>query len=204
MYTILMNQDKSLITTVSTTLYQREKLVDKIQFLFSPYYESLDLSTCTAVLKYVDQGNVAHAETLVMDSELYKDKLRCTLPVDTNLTRFAGDIKFHITFTKVDMETKTQYVLHTSESTITISPLSDYYHFVPDESLEFVDQIVGSLEAKIQATEQIAAVYDAKKADNIAKSQNGSIYLTANGAKIGNEIKVIGDANPDEFTVVEF
>lgn len=207
LYTIIMNKQKELIVTEKIYLYQRENLADKIQFLIPPEYNDLSLTDFTAVLKYVDQGNVAHAETLTKDDELYKGKIRYTLPIDTSLTRFAGDISIRITFSKVDMDTKKQYVLHTSEITITISPLSDYYSFVPDESLEFVDQLVGTLEAKIDATEKIAETYDKKKADNITYDDN-KIQLTSNGEKIGNSITIVSGDNPGiidtEFEVVEF
>ena len=112
LYTIIMNKQKELIVTEKTYLYQRENLADKIQFLIPPEYNDLSLTDFTAVLKYVDQGNVAHAETLTKDDELYKGKIRYTLPIDTSLTRFAGDISIRITFSKVDMDTKKQYVLH--------------------------------------------------------------------------------------------
>ena len=158
LYTIVMNEYKELITTVKTTLYQREKLIDKIQFLIPELYNDISLTDFTAVLKYVDQANVPHAEILVKDNELYKNKLRFTLPVDTNLTKFSGDISIRLTFSKTDSETNTQYVLHTGEAIISISPLSDYYNFIPDESLEFVDQLVGQLNAKLEATDKMAEI----------------------------------------------
>ena len=60
------------------------------------------------------------------------------LPVDTELTQYAGDITIRLTFTKTDMEARKVFVVHTGELVIKISPLKDYYSFVPDESLEFV------------------------------------------------------------------
>lgn len=207
MYTIVMSEDKQLITTIKTTLYQRENLVDKIQFLFPEQYLDLNLGECTAVLKYIDQRNVPHAETLVKSDDLYKGRLRYVLPIDTELTQDTGDISFRITFTKVDLSTRTQYVMHTGEATITIAPLKDYYTFIPDESLEFVDQLVGNLEAKIEATAKIAEIYDQKKADNITYEDN-KIQLTSNGEKIGNSITLSGGDNPSiidtELDLVEF
>lgn len=49
-----MNQDKSLTSSIKTTLYQREKLTNKIQFLFPQYYENLSLDECTETLKYLE------------------------------------------------------------------------------------------------------------------------------------------------------
>ena len=207
LYTIVMNKNKELITTVKTTLYQREKLVDKIQFLIPETYNDSTLSDFTAILKYVDQANVPHAEILIKDEELYKNKLRYTLPVDTNLTRFTGDVSVRLTFSKTDSETKTQYVLHTGEAIISISPLSDFYNFVPDESLEFVDQLVGQLNAKLEATDKIAESYDKSKADDLSYEGN-KLQLVSNGEKIGKSVTISNsessDPDDDTFTVVEF
>ena len=63
-YTIIMDKHKQLVTTVGQTIYQRENLVDKIQFLFPQKYENFNLSEFTAILKYVDQANVPHSENL--------------------------------------------------------------------------------------------------------------------------------------------
>lgn len=207
MYTIVMNKDKSLQATKTTTIYQRENLVDKIQFLFPQQYDEFDFTTCTATLKYVDQANIPHAEILQQDKELYKDRVRFLLPINTDLTKYSGDVTIRITCSKIDMENQKQYVLHTGEIVISVSPLKDYYSFVPDESLEFVDQLVGNLEAKIEATEKIAEIYDNEKADNLSYVDS-KLQLTANGKKIGDAITIVGGDNPgggdSEFEVVEF
>lgn len=208
MYIVVMQKDKSLLATVTTTLYQHENLVDKVFFLFPQNYNGLELSECTAVIKYLDQGNVPHTEVLQKSEELYKDHLQYFLPIDSSLTKFAGDVKVRITFSKTDVAENKQYVLNTGEITISIAPLSDYYAFVPDESLEIVDQLICKLDAKIAATEAIAEIYDKKKADNITYDEN-KLQLTSNGEKIGNAITIVGGDSPspgdsNEFELVEF
>lgn len=208
MYTIIMNSDKSLVTSVKTTLYQREKLVDKIQFLFPTIYQDLDLKTCKAILKYTDQGNVAHSEILAMDEELYKGYLRFLLPVDTNLNQFSGDVTIRVTFTKVDTVFKKQYVLHTGEISVHINPLSDMYSFVTDESLEMIDQMVGQLDAKIKALDAIAETYERTKADDLSYDNN-TLQLKANGKKVGTPINIVsgesgGTPSGSEFEIIEF
>lgn len=198
-----MNDDKQLITSIKTTLYQREKLVDKIQFLFPEYYEDISLKEFTAALKYLDQGNEPHSEILVQDSELYKGHIRYVLPVDTNLNRFSGDVTVRITLTKTDIETKCTQVFHTGEITIPISPLQDWYKFASDSSLEVLDQKMLELEAKIEATEKIAGIYDKTKADDITY-ENGKIQLSANGEKIGNAIDSSCKCGEDGIPVVDF
>lgn len=205
-----MNDDKSLTATVVATLYQREKLADKIQILIPPNYGELDLSEFTATLKYVDQANVPHAEILKKDAELYKEHIRYVLPVDTELTQYAGDITIRLTFTKTDMEARKVFVVHTGELVIKISPLKDYYSFVPDESLEFVDQIVSDLQNKISALDKIADIYDKTKADNIQIKNGKTLQLLSNHTPIGDEVTVFsegsgGDTGCDgSFDIVEF
>lgn len=197
MYTIIMNSDKSLTTTVKTTLYQREKLVDKIQFLFPQKYEDLDLSDFTVLLKYVDQGNEPHVEELVKDDELYKDRLRFVLPIDTDLTRFSGDITIRITLSKVDMEEQKQYLLHTGEAVITISPMKDYFGFVSDSCLEVIDRKMAELDVKMEALDKMSETYSEEKADNIVlDEETNELYLESNGKAIGQKISLndLGDS----------
>ena len=48
-----MNDDKSLTATVVTTLYQREKLADKIQILIPQNYEELDLNGTRKIIRRI-------------------------------------------------------------------------------------------------------------------------------------------------------
>ena len=122
----------------------------------------------TATLKYVDQANCSTCRNFKKRCwNCIKEHIRYVLPVDTELTQYAGDITIRLTFTKTDMEARKVFVVHTGELVIKISPLKDYYSFVPDESLEFVDQIVSDLQNKISALDKIADIYDKTKADNI-------------------------------------
>ena len=190
MYTILMKDDKTLLATAKATLFQREKLVDKIQFLIPQKYEDLDLSECTVLLKYIDQGNTAHSEQLTKDEELYKETyLRYTLDVDTNLNHFAGDVKIRLTFIHISEEGLHEEVLHSGEITITIAPLSDLYQFVGDESLETLDKKMVELDAKIKAVEKLAETYEKSKADDILV-YGSKLQVSSAGTPIGTGIEL--------------
>ena len=75
MYTFLLNKDKSLLATERIKIYQREKLVDKVQFILPQSYEEIDLTNknVSIILKYVDQEGNAQSEFSVKHDELYKD-----------------------------------------------------------------------------------------------------------------------------------
>lgn len=199
MYTILMLNDKSLVCSNRTTLYQREKLADKLQILIPKIYDDIDISECLIFLKYVDQGNVAQSEQLVKDEELYKENyVRCVLPVDTNLTRFAGNISLHLTFIQIDKENfKENIVMHSGETEIEINPLKDIYAHVSDESLEVLDNKLLQLQASIEAANMLNESIDQNKADDIKLDVNdGKIKLISKGKEIGTPIELnkLGDA----------
>lgn len=118
MYTIVMNSDKSLSCTSKATLYQGEKLVDKLKFLLPQTYEEHTLSEFTVVITFLNVGNVMSSETLVLSDPNYKGSMLCYyVSVDSELTRFAGDIKLHLTFFKGD-----QQILHSGDTIINIVP----------------------------------------------------------------------------------
>lgn len=192
MYTILMNDDKSLTCTVKATIYQKEKNVDKIRFLFPTTYEDINLAECTAVMKYRDQGNVWRAEVIKKQEELYLGKLQFLYNVSTNFTRFAGDIQIYVSFLRLDVETGLkEEVLHTGKTTITILPIDDVMNYDADSLLSQFDQMMLEVQAQQQANKLMMESIDSNKADDIKLDEESQeVYLTANGQKIGNSISL--------------
>lgn len=201
MYTILMNDDKSLTCTVKATIYQKEKNVDKIRFLFPTTYEDINLAECTAVMKYRDQGNVWRAEVIKKQEELYLGKLQFLYNVSTNFTRFAGDIQIYVSFLRLDVETGLkEEVLHTGKTTITILPIDDVMNYDADSLLSQFDQMMLEVQAQQQANKLMMESIDSNKADDIKLDEESQeVYLTANGQKIGNSISLneLGNALAD-------
>ena len=70
------------------------------------------------VLEYIDAVNTPHGEILKKNNELYKEYLTHTLPVDTSITAYAGNVTLNLSISKVDMENRKHYILHTGESVI--------------------------------------------------------------------------------------
>ena len=102
MYTIVMDKYKNLNTTVRTTLFQQESMVDKLQFLIPPTYNGTDLSDFIVTLKYVDPNGNFHSEVLTLDAEMYKDYLRYELPITTKLTQVVGTVTIRLTLIKFE------------------------------------------------------------------------------------------------------
>lgn len=192
MYTIIMKPNKELVASNVAKVFQRENAVDKIQILLPEFYEDLDIKSSLVTLKYVDQTRTAHSESLVLDEELYKDTyLRYTLPITTELTKYAGDITIWISIVKVDLDNMLQYVLHSGEYTITVSPLADLYTMVADDTLDAIDQRMAELSAKLAATDILADEFAKNQVDDLEISEDGLLQVTANSTPKGKGVYVL-------------
>lgn len=171
MYTIVMTDNKELITTQVVALYQREKLVDEIQFITPLIYNSVDLSKCSVVFKYTDIGNVIHRELLVPHGVYKNTKLRYTLPVNTRINKFAGDISGFLTFYTVNEETETaENILKTSETTITILPVRGV-----QESGE-IDIVLAEIAAKMSQMEEELEDLMAVKHEELTEAEIQAVF----------------------------
>ena len=210
MYTILMKNDKSLVATARATLFQRENLVDKIQFLIPEKYGDLNLMDCEIVFKYVTPVNEADSEILIKSEELYKDRyIVCTFPVEVDFNKAAGDVIAHLSMMKLSTKNGLhEEVMHTGEIVIPITPRSDYFAFVSNKSLDVLDQKILDLNAKMAAMDLMAESYQVEKADDLDyNNKTNVLQLTAEGKPIGKPVVVECDATKIEtegIPVVEF
>ena len=195
MYTILVNDDNTLTTSVRERIMQRSKLVDSLHFLVEPTYKELNIADFTVTLEYVLPISKKYkVETLIKSDELYKERLEYKLPFDTNLTREYGDIEIQLTFTKVDLDEEgkdIQYVRKTSTTSITIIPISAWSDVIPDEALTDLDQKILKTDAQIKELHEMQENILVEKADNLVlDEENKELYLTAEGNQIGNKVKL--------------
>ena len=131
MYTILMKNDKSLSKTKVQTIYQGENLVDQLSFLIPLQYGDFMLSDFEAKLIYIDPCNYIHSEILNLSDNDYKGMLQYRLPLDSKLTKYAGDIKFRLVFKN------NEFVLRSGETSITITTSAPFiFNGQTDDSIE--------------------------------------------------------------------
>lgn len=180
MYTIIMNENKQFVASVVRTIYQKENLADKIQFLFPEKYGDIILSECNARLQYVDIANELHIEPLARDSELYKGRVRYILPVDSELSRFAGNIAIRVVFTRNNSE-----VLKTGTYVLTIEK---------DDTLIISGDIIerlNSIEERIEA-----------QPDDLMLTGN-LLQLSNNDMPVGDGVKIIVPNTADDLDGTE-
>ena len=178
MYTIIMNEDKEVITTRRTPLYQNEKIADKIRFLFPQERGEIDINECIVVMRYIDQLNVKRTEILAKSYELYKDKVCFILPVDTRLNSYAGDVIIHMSVVRLDTETgEIKNSFETNETIITINPV-DYVE--PTE--EVVNKLL-SLEAQINTVKE-------NQIDGLTLTED-MLQLSNRNQPVGNAVQIV-------------
>lgn len=211
MYTILVNNQNELITTVKERIMQRSKLVDKLHFLVDPMYKDLDMSTFSVVMEYITPISREYkTEILVLSDELYKDKLEYTLPFDTYLTKEGGKIEVQLTFVRVEMDedgNTTQRVRKTSPTTITVTPINAWSNIIPDDALTALDQRIIMTQAMIEATNEMNQYLNESKADDISYNEDtNELQLMAAGNAIGNKVVVKSGVSDlkDGLPVVDF
>ena len=200
LYTILINDDNTLTTSVRERIMQRSKLVDSLHFLCPPTYKELDMTDFTVTLEYIlPVSREYKTEELIKSDELYKDMLEYKVPFDTDLTKEAGEIEVKLTFSKVDLDEEgnnIQYVRKISSTTIAIVPIEAWCDIIPDKALDAIDQRIIKTDAQIKALMEASEVTRLEKADNIVlDGETKELYLTADGEQIGDKVKLsdLGD-----------
>lgn len=191
MYTILVQDDHSLLVTQRERIMQRSKCADKLHFLVPPNYDGMDMSTTTVCLEYLTPvGHEYKSEVLTLSEELYKDHLEYKLPFDTNFTREPGDLQLQLTFTNVSMDefgNVNQYVRKTSATTINIVPISAWADVIPDSALTALDQRMIYVNSMVQQMADINMALADSVPDDLM-IQNGRVYLSQNGRVMPNTV----------------
>lgn len=173
---IKMNSDKSLIVTVSTTLYRGEKNADLITFLIPAEYEGKNVADCSIVMRYVLPNGIGRSDALVYQPEMYKGYLQYSTPANTRLTSEEGVIT--IWLTGFDMDDNVLF--KTGEVPVTISPSKDIADYLPQEDLDQMDQLAAQV-----------ADLERRKADSITfHVEDNTLQLLANHSEIGDRVEI--------------
>lgn len=193
MYTIIMDKYKNLNTTVRTSLFKQESMVDKIQFLIPPEYEGIDISDYIVTLKYVDPNGNFHSEVLEKDIEMYKDYLRYALPVTTKLTQVAGTIMIRLTLVKFANEAENVEIdkLETASTTLSIRQPDGFSDYVNFEDIEAYKAQVANLNRDVEKLSE-------EMPNDLAIGEHENLHLTHDGERIGEGVEILMPTMSDE------
>lgn len=178
---IKMNDDKSLVITIPTTIYRGEQNANLITFLVPMNYGEHNLADSAMVMRYILSNGEGKSEPLSYLPEPYKNYLQFSTVANTRLTSEDGEITLWLTAFNTDDD----LVLKTGEIIINITPSKDIVDYMPKEELDELD----ALTAKIAELMAITDELDDEKADSIVyDSETKMIQLASDGELIGDSI----------------
>lgn len=202
MYTILVNDEHELVTTVRERIMQRSKLINKLHFLVPQNYDDLDMSNMTVTMEYTTPiSREYHFEILTKSSELYKDYLEYVVPFDTALTKEAGDIELQLGFVSSEMLSDgkvNDYVRKTSTTTITIVPIAQWSLQIPDDVLTPLDQRLLMLQHQIEQIGDMQETIIENTPDGLVVDEDGKLSLGVDGESVGNKVDILMPRTPDD------
>ena len=189
MYVIKMEQDKTLVTTIHSTIYQGETKADRLFFILPREYDDINFADCTLLLQYILPNSVGHSEELRMLPSAYKNEhYQYGLDINSKLTSVAGKIRLWLKAIDIHNE----IILISKETILEISSTKDIVDYFPPAALSQIDRL----------TLDVSRL-DRDKADNITyDSDSKDIQLASNGLPIGdaiNMISIIQDSGVIEF-----
>lgn len=188
MYTIKLNNDKALETTVKTTLMQKENGVDKIQFLLPPTYESQDLSEYMITMVWRDPNGNLHTGLLERDLDIYRNYIRCVYIATKEFLSQAGEIEVWLNMMNPALDDDIPYkTLRTFSTVIRVDKPGSYADFADYEALEAMKQKIKDLD-------------DSMPTDLAVDEETDNLHLVHGDEQIGNgvEIMVPGDHDLDD------
>lgn len=176
MYAIKMNEDKSLMTTVKSKIYQNEKNADTLVFLVPMHYEDKNIAECTVILRYILPNKVGRSEELEMCPEPYKDYYQYRLKVSSTLTNIPGKIELWLSI----IDANDDLLMKSDNIFVTVYPTKDITRYLSPNDRNQLDKL----------SEKVAQL-EMRKADNIFFDEDEQyLQLTSNGSPIGDKVNM--------------
>lgn len=210
MYTILVNQDRTLVATVKERIMHRSNLVNNFRFLIDETYNGYTTRDYIVVLEYVLPISKKYTtEILVPAVELYKGKLSYTLPIDSKLTSEVGNIELKLTMTQLIMDENGNIydpVEKTDSITVSVLPTELWEDYIPSADLGNIANMVLQNQKTAEQLKAYADMLNVNKADNIVYDKDtNSVQLLSIGRKIGTPAKLENcECTEEGVPVVDF
>lgn len=197
MYTLKINDDNTVETTIIETLMERSNYVDNIQILVEKMYKGqIDMSDTTLWMKYhmpiTDKIKMIQLDAV--NTNYKENYIQYKIPVEAYLTAEAGNIDVSFTFIKLVADENgeyTSYIRRTGSGIIRITPLAQFDKYEPSEMFDEIDQRLLVLEARQKDLAALSqAAYDEMARDVRLDKENRKVTLTNINGDMGEGIQV--------------
>lgn len=193
MYTILINEDHSLIHTVRKKIMRRSTGIDSIRFLVNPTYGDLDSKKANVVLEL--RTPITHtykAIVLEASEELYRDKVEFIFPITIENTVEAGNLELTVNFSYLEQDSEGNFierVRRIGKTFVEISEDVNWSDYIASSELDNIAAMMMMQQSLMEQQKEYVEMIAYKKADGIAKDEEtNEIYLTSNGVKLGDGV----------------
>ena len=186
---VLVKNDKSLVITGYSRIYQKENAVNSLTFYCPQTLDEVeDMSTLYPVLYYTNSVNEAFVELLSWEPECDKEGyLMCKLGVDSKFTNAAGTNVINMAFT-ADRE-GTEVVLHSGTLEVEIYQGDNAFKFVSSDGLAAIVNKIHELEEKNPDDLMLD-----KDVLHLAKKDKDTEELTP----LGDGVEILIPGDPDD------
>lgn len=207
MYTILVKNDDTLITTNKETIMHRSSLVRKLRFLVNPVLEIgsevLNMKDLVCILEYVIPYTRQYTPVVLTPSEeLYKEKLEYVLDVDTKITSVVGEVQLKLMWMKPEMLANgsfKDYVRKTTSTAITVLPVEQWSDYISDANLDPIVQMALTNQAQAEQLKLYADYLMMTKADGIEYDlETNELSLMGDGKKLDSVTLEENDCDCEE------
>lgn len=186
-YTILINDDNTMMATQKQRIIQRSKLVDDFQFLVLPLYNGFSMADSTVLMEYVKPVSREYkTEILVKSPDMYKDYLVYNLPIDTEFTKEAGTLEIQLSFIFADIDEDGKPIQKVRKISpaikVEIVAISAWADIVPDSALSPIDQRIIMQSAQIKALDELTARLEDIQGEGGCACDEEGVPITVFGA----------------------
>lgn len=193
---LLIKQDKSLVISVQSRIYQKENAVNSLT-IYCPITldEVEDMSQLYAILYYTTAVNEAYIEMLEQQESDKEGYLMYKLPITTKFTNAAGINTVSMAFT-VDTSGGQEEILHTNEIQIPIYKWDNAFKYVTSDGLAAIVRKIHELEEK-QEEMEAETPNDLKITEDLLQltrkdEETGEDHL------IGDGVEILVPGDPDD------
>lgn len=194
-YTLLINNDNTIVATERHRIMQYSKLVDKLRFIVPKKYGDLDMENFPPLLQY--RTPIMHIlkieRPVLLDNDYKNDYLLYTMPISTSFTAESGDVELQLSFPGLNMDADGNVTEHNRETDriiIPVIPVSNWFT-VPDEALSTLTQYYLANQQQINALEDLAGILNQNKLDDITlDKEQGKVIGVVNGVFTGKGIDI--------------
>lgn len=206
MYTILVDENHSLIATNKERIMQRSSNVNSLCFLVPAQLNDIDIANSTVLLEFVlPVSHKYDSKVLSLSDDSYQSNyLSYSLPFDSSLTAEPGELKVQLTFLYIELDENDEPVekaKKTEEYKIKITPIAAWSDYIPDGQLTALDQRILKTDAQIKAMEELLNANDLaleNKADNLSyDSSENTLQLKSGDNLIGDKVKLNNTESTD-------